>query len=261
MIGLGSNRLSVCRRGGMSVTQAGRGGMEWLGVRAPLWSSPYSAQATAALKAQFSLEQWATIRDYGFAHPEIVPYVNAAPLIGGYVSGAVEPNAAAYPIQLGLKAAKNFGFTFGSTDTLEFSFKKILESTNWFDFLYARQAWNSSNAVGYIFCWTNNGTNRMLASTTSGSTQSEILSNTQLNTWYLIKQDMRSGIYVNNVLKASNTKAASWQSDGPLSIAKDASDRISVNFINVKRNDVLIHRYYPIDNEGTWWDVIDGVIK
>ena len=29
MIGLGSNRLTVCRRGGMSVTQAGRGGMEW----------------------------------------------------------------------------------------------------------------------------------------------------------------------------------------------------------------------------------------
>lgn len=77
MIGLGSNRLTVCRRGGMSVTQAGKGGMEWLaGVRMPSWSSPYSAQATAALKAQFPT-QWATIRDYGFAHPEIVGYMNA----------------------------------------------------------------------------------------------------------------------------------------------------------------------------------------
>lgn len=77
MIGLGSNRLTVCRRGGMSVTQAGRGGMEWLaGFRAPSWSSPYSAQATAALKAQFPT-QWPTIRDYGFAHPEIVGYMNA----------------------------------------------------------------------------------------------------------------------------------------------------------------------------------------
>ena len=77
MIGLGSNRLTVCRRGGMSVTQAGRGGMEWLaGGRAPLWSSPYSAQATAALYAQFPT-QWPTIRDYGFAHPEIVGYMNA----------------------------------------------------------------------------------------------------------------------------------------------------------------------------------------
>ena len=76
MIGLGSNRLTVCRRGGMSVTQAGRGGMEWLGYHVPLWSSPYSAQATAALKAQFPT-QWATIRDYGFAHPEIVGYMNA----------------------------------------------------------------------------------------------------------------------------------------------------------------------------------------
>ena len=77
MIGLGSNRLTVCRRGGMSVTQAGRGGMEWLaGGRMPSWASPYSAQATAALKAQFPT-QWPTIRDYGFAHPEIVGYMNA----------------------------------------------------------------------------------------------------------------------------------------------------------------------------------------
>ena len=82
MIGLGGNRLTVCRRGGMSVTQAGRGGMEWLGVRDPSWATPYSAQATAALKAQFPT-QWPTIRDYGFAHPEIVPYVNEEPIVYG----------------------------------------------------------------------------------------------------------------------------------------------------------------------------------
>ena len=80
MIGLGSNRLTVCRRGGMSVTQAGRGGMEWLGVRGPSWASPYSAQATAALKAQFPT-QWPTIRDYGFAHPALVPFINEDPML------------------------------------------------------------------------------------------------------------------------------------------------------------------------------------
>ena len=42
-------------------------------------ASPYSEAATAALKAQFPT-QWPTIRDYGFSHPEIVPYVNANPL-------------------------------------------------------------------------------------------------------------------------------------------------------------------------------------
>ena len=61
------------------MTQAGRGGMEWLGVRGPSWASPYSAQATAALKDAFTT-QWGTIRDYGFAHPEIVPYVNQYPV-------------------------------------------------------------------------------------------------------------------------------------------------------------------------------------
>ena len=81
MIGLGSNRLTVCRRGGMSVTQAGRGGMEWLaGGRMPSWVSPYSAAATAALKAQFPT-QWPTIRDYGFAHPALVPFINEDPML------------------------------------------------------------------------------------------------------------------------------------------------------------------------------------
>ena len=79
MIGLGSNRLTVCRRGGMSVTQAGKGGMEWLAGNGLRERTPYSAQATAALKAQFPT-QWPTIRDYGFAHPEIVPYVNQYPV-------------------------------------------------------------------------------------------------------------------------------------------------------------------------------------
>ena len=65
MIGLGSNRLTVCRRGGMSVTQAGRGGMEWLGSRGPSWASPYSAQATAALKDAFTAAQWEIIKAYG----------------------------------------------------------------------------------------------------------------------------------------------------------------------------------------------------
>ena len=79
MIGLGSNRLTVCRRGGMSVTQAGRGGMEWLaGGRVPSWASPYSAQATAYLEANYR-SQFSDMLAYGKLHPEIVPYVNANP--------------------------------------------------------------------------------------------------------------------------------------------------------------------------------------
>lgn len=39
--------------------------------------SPYSAEATAALQAAFTNEQWIKIRDYGFEHREIVGYMNA----------------------------------------------------------------------------------------------------------------------------------------------------------------------------------------
>lgn len=78
MIGLGSNRLTVCRRGGMSVTQAGRGGMEWLGVRMPSWASPYSAQATAYLQQHYAA-YWSEIADYGKRNPTMVPYIDEDP--------------------------------------------------------------------------------------------------------------------------------------------------------------------------------------
>ena len=74
MIGLGTNRLSASRLAGLREASQFRNG-QWLeGVGS--WASPYSAAATAALKAAFSA-QWAIIRDYGWEHPEIVPYVNA----------------------------------------------------------------------------------------------------------------------------------------------------------------------------------------
>lgn len=179
-------------------------------------------------------------------------FINATPTIAPWICGYYEPNAAQYPFQLGLKESRNFGFVFGPNDILEFSFIKLKSSSRWFDFLTARQEWNSANAIGYIYNWENNS---LLVSTTSGSSQSSCL-NPSMNTWYTIKQDMRSGIYVDGVKKISNTKSSSWQSDGPLSVVKDADDRISMNFINVYRNYVLIHRYYPIDDTGTWWDVV-----
>ena len=74
MIGLGTNRLSASRLAGLGEARQFRNG-QWLeGVGS--WFSPYSAAATAALKAAFPA-QWAIIRDYGWEHPEIVGYMNA----------------------------------------------------------------------------------------------------------------------------------------------------------------------------------------
>lgn len=39
--------------------------------------SPYSAEATAALRAAFTDAQWTIIKEYGVSHSEIVPYMNA----------------------------------------------------------------------------------------------------------------------------------------------------------------------------------------
>ena len=71
-------RETIRRRGGLELTSRVVGGLWVYGGR---YGSPYNAAATAALKAAFPT-QWPTIRDYGWQHPEIVPYVNANPTIG-----------------------------------------------------------------------------------------------------------------------------------------------------------------------------------
>ena len=42
--------------------------------------SPYNSAATAVLQNAFP-SQWTTIRDYGFAHPALVPYINEDPML------------------------------------------------------------------------------------------------------------------------------------------------------------------------------------
>ena len=68
-------RETIRRRGGLALTSRVVGGLWVVGERTQ--TSPYNAAATAALMAAFTAAQWATIRDYGFAHPEIVGYMNA----------------------------------------------------------------------------------------------------------------------------------------------------------------------------------------
>ena len=78
MIRLDGNSLAAFRGAGVAGTVQSVAGCELFGeARLPKWASPYSAAATVALKAQFSAAQWATIRDYGVSHPEIVGYMNA----------------------------------------------------------------------------------------------------------------------------------------------------------------------------------------
>ena len=74
MIRLDGNNLAAFRGAGVAGTVQSVAGCELFGEARG--TSPYSAAATRALKAQFPT-QWPTIRDYGFAHPEIVGYMNA----------------------------------------------------------------------------------------------------------------------------------------------------------------------------------------
>ena len=79
MIRLGGNSLAAFRGCGVAGTVQSVAGCELFG--AARGTSPYSAAATRALKAQFSAAQWATIRDYGFSHPALVPFINEDPML------------------------------------------------------------------------------------------------------------------------------------------------------------------------------------
>lgn len=44
-------------------------------------NSPYSAEATVALKSTFSGAQWQTIKQYGIDHPALVQFINEEPMV------------------------------------------------------------------------------------------------------------------------------------------------------------------------------------
>lgn len=73
MITHGTQEITDLRRGTWQITSMTRGTFDILGT----FTTPYSFRATAALQAAFSTTQWETILQYGFAHPEIVGYMNA----------------------------------------------------------------------------------------------------------------------------------------------------------------------------------------
>ena len=79
MIRLDGNNLAAFRGAGVAGTVQSVAGCELFGEARG--TSPYSAAATAALKDAFSAAQWATIRDYGFAHPALVPFINEDPML------------------------------------------------------------------------------------------------------------------------------------------------------------------------------------
>ena len=84
MIRLDGNNLAAFRGAGVAGTVQSVAGCELFGAaRWPSWANPYlpySKAAGEALVAQFPT-QWPTIRDYGFAHPALVPFINEDPML------------------------------------------------------------------------------------------------------------------------------------------------------------------------------------
>lgn len=80
-------------------------------------ASPYSPEATQALKAAFP-QYWTAIRDYGVAHPQLVPFINEDPML---IVSLVEVGKTRWLVGDG-KAWINTGINASLTRGIEFDF-------------------------------------------------------------------------------------------------------------------------------------------
>ena len=248
MIGLGSNRLTVCRRGGMAITQAGRGGMEWLaGGRMPDWITPYSAQATAALKAAFTAAQWQTIRDYGFAHPEIVPYVNATPMIAPYLSGVLEPDES-YPL-VSLKP-----FQTGVLSKNNTTIKLVSFFANWQNGwmpAFSAGGWQQSHGLyfgadGQGFRYVHNSSLKRITPFGDANKNASYLIEATQNTMYL---------YSKQGLIGSNS-GSSWYGYDML---LDSNTYWNWQCLQVMEGEIEVHRFMTL-TDNYIWDYVTGTL-
>lgn len=113
--------------------------------------SPYSLAATQALRAAFP-QYWTAIRDYGYAHPALVPFINEDPMLivslvevgktrwlvnevdGNYIVTPFLPDYGitygATVIQYSAEAAKEYS-VFGSRTTQNSSFLLQIMDKKW----------------------------------------------------------------------------------------------------------------------------------
>ena len=267
MIGFGSNRLTIARRGGMSVTQAGRGGMEWLaGGRVPSWASPYSAQATAALKAQFPT-QWPTIRDYGFAHPEIVGYMNAY---------APEDAKIAYSLVAGLGTRYLYGagnvYVNAGVLTKDFSiFEMGMKVANTSQFANVEGTRETGNTA-YSWCRFSGGKIEPWYGFAVGNVN--IPSNVKFLFTMLAKNGEQKG-YIDGELKYSNTSSLSYVGGSGLHYFFAMNNTMSgegspANYytgyayeVAYKKDDgTYVKRFVPFKRNGEfeWLDLVTGTL-
>ena len=152
-------RETIRRRGGLELTSRVVGGLWVVGERTvPEKPSPYNAAATAALKDAFPT-QWPTIRDYGYRHPEIVPYVNANPLrwaisilYGGdhlqelfstyQMCEYIEATGSQY-INSGIYPTQETGFD------IDYVMKNPVSTSGFGTLIGCRHGWNTTNARCY----------------------------------------------------------------------------------------------------------------
>ena len=247
MIGLGSNRLTVCRRGGMSVTQAGRGGMEWLAGNGLRERTPYSVQATAALKAAFTAAQWATIRDYGFAHPEIVGYMNAYAPEDAKIAYSLVPVLGIVRWLIGDGSAYiNTGYSGNQNSTMKIKFQRLSSSSTTAicghrDNTNTRCLW-IFEAGSTLQCGYGNQYGNMTKTCETGKTY---IVETEKSTTYLYKQhcvedntDDSVSLALNNFTNSSSSECLYRWSGGSSTPAKIA-------FFDIWESGVAKREMYP----------------
>ena len=256
MIGLGTNRLSASRLAGLREASQFRNG-QWIEE----WWSPYSKAAARALKAAFSAAQWAIIRDYGFAHPEIVGYMNAY---------AVEDAKIAYSLVegIGLRTMVTDGTAYSITNLTPNSTTKVytaVKRTATGSYKYIFGACGSAGKSSYYFLgangnsWYNEvrGSNNNFGTATQGVHYVLTFTTLQTTVDGTVYDHGGTGVLGANTAKIAIGRAIN-QSGG----IYDNPWIGSIDYFKVETDGVLVGYFIPFKRNGAmeWLDLITGSI-
>lgn len=75
MSGLGINILIGGRHNSGTISNAAVTNLRWFGTNEPSWATPYNSETTTYLKNTYP-NDWDNIKEYGFEHSAIVPFIN-----------------------------------------------------------------------------------------------------------------------------------------------------------------------------------------
>lgn len=225
--------------------------------------SPYSPEATQALKAAFP-QYWTAIRDYGYAHPQLVPFINEDPML---IVSLVEVGKTRWLVFDGSKGYIDTGYLPKSLHTrYEVGFIKLANNGNW------RPIINNENDIRFGIVCSSGSANegRIWCGGSSNGAYGTASFVCNLNTYYEVIAD-KSGVVANGTITTISGTVQDATALYPacinaryLSATSTSPERsnFKLKYLRILEDDVVQRYFIPYNDNGTsvLLDAENGVI-